>query len=78
MSILSICLINGISIDIQWIPREGNTQADYLSKIIDYQDWDVSEFFLNFINELWAYTQSIALPILPMLSSQDSTLCFGI
>jgi hypothetical protein len=28
MSIFSICLINGISIYIQWIPREGNTQAD--------------------------------------------------
>ena len=28
MSIFSICLINGISIDIQWIPRKGNTQAD--------------------------------------------------
>jgi hypothetical protein len=45
MSIFSICLINGISIYIQWIPREGNTQADYLSKIIDYEDWGVSEFF---------------------------------
>ena len=45
MSIFSICLINGISIEIQWIPREGNTQADYLSKIIDYEDWGVSEMF---------------------------------
>ena len=77
MSILSICLINGISIDIQWIPREGNTQANYLSKIIDYQDWGVSEFFLDYMNELWAYTQLIALPILPMVNCQDSTLCFG-
>jgi hypothetical protein len=39
MSIFSICLINSISIEIQWIPWEGNTQADYLSKIIDYEDW---------------------------------------
>jgi hypothetical protein len=53
MSIFSICLINGISIEIQWIPREGNTQADYLSKIIDYEDWGVSEMFFNFMNELW-------------------------
>jgi hypothetical protein len=45
MSIFFICLINGISIEIQWIPREGNTQADYLNKIIDYEDWGVSEMF---------------------------------
>lgn len=53
MSIFSTCLINGISIDIQWIPREGNTQADYLSKIVDYEDWGVSEHFFYFMNELW-------------------------
>jgi hypothetical protein len=53
MSIFSICLINGISIEIQWIPREGNTQADYLSKIIDYEDWGASEMFFNLMNELW-------------------------
>ena len=52
-SFFSICLIHGISIEIQWIPREGNTQADYLSKIIDYEDWGGSEMFFNFMNELW-------------------------
>jgi hypothetical protein len=28
-SIFSICLINGISIEMQWIPREGNAQGIY-------------------------------------------------
>ena len=43
MTFFSIGLINGISIDIQWIPKEGNTQADYIRKIIDYEDWGVSD-----------------------------------
>jgi hypothetical protein len=29
-----------------WIPRDQNTQADYLSRIIDIDDWAIStEFF---------------------------------
>jgi hypothetical protein len=28
-----------ISIDIQWIPRSENTKADYISKILDHEDW---------------------------------------
>ena len=37
--IFSTCLQNNISLDIQWIPRDQNSKADYLSKIIDYEDW---------------------------------------
>ena len=53
ISIFSICLQKGISINIQWIPRGENSKADYISKIIDYEDWGVSEFFYTFINDLW-------------------------
>ncbi|VDI83635.1 Hypothetical predicted protein [Mytilus galloprovincialis] len=52
ISIFSICLQKGISINIQWIPRGENSKADYISKIIDYEDWGVSEFFYSFINDL--------------------------
>ena len=38
----------GISIDIQWVPREQNTKADYISKMIDHEDWGISDdFFLH-------------------------------
>lgn len=41
----------GISIDAQWVPRNENLRADYLSKITDYEDWGVTdEFFANFKN----------------------------
>ncbi|CAC5371805.1 unnamed protein product [Mytilus coruscus] len=53
ISIFYICLQKRISINIQWIPRGENLKADYISKIIDFEDWGVSEFFYTFINDLW-------------------------
>ncbi|CAC5423024.1 unnamed protein product [Mytilus coruscus] len=53
ISIFSICLQKGISINIQWIPRGENLKADYINEIIDYEDWGVLEFFYTFINDLW-------------------------
>jgi hypothetical protein len=37
----SICLKARIELDIQYIPRSLNKKADYLSKIIDYDDWEI-------------------------------------
>ena len=41
-SVFSISLEARIEFDIQWIPRSLNQQADYLSKIIDYDDWEIT------------------------------------
>ena len=46
-SIFSICTKHSISIDIQWIPRKENTKADYISKMIDHEDWGVTYTFLS-------------------------------
>lgn len=53
ISIFETCLRNGITIEAQWVPREENTKADYLSKIIDYEDWGVTDDFFSFISGLW-------------------------
>ena len=45
-SIYSTCVTNSISIDIQWIPRSENEKADYISRLIDHEDWEVSGNFL--------------------------------
>lgn len=52
-SIYSMCVTNSISIDIQWVPRAENEQADYISRLIDHQDWEVSREFFDFMNRLW-------------------------
>ena len=38
----SIYLKARIELDIQWIPCSLNEKADYLSKIIDYDDWKIT------------------------------------
>ena len=52
-SIFSVCSQRGISIDVQWIPRSENMLADYISKMIDHEDWGVSFEFFHFIDEMW-------------------------
>ena len=50
MNIFSVCVQKGIIIDIQWIPRQENVKADYISNIIDYEDWGVTNEFFQFMN----------------------------
>ena len=40
--IFSICFTAGTQLDFQWIPRAENTRADYISKFIDYDDWEIT------------------------------------
>ncbi|CAC5365463.1 unnamed protein product [Mytilus coruscus] len=53
ISIFSICLQKGISINTQWIPRGENSKADYISKIIDYDDWVSRNAKLERFNSLF-------------------------
>ena len=32
---------NNIEVEVEWIPRSLNKKADYLSKIVDFDDWTV-------------------------------------
>ncbi|XP_068203816.1 uncharacterized protein [Palaemon carinicauda] len=49
----SFCVKYSIIVDIQWIPREKNQIADYLSKIIERDDWGLSPFIINLIIDKW-------------------------
>ena len=42
IEIFSVCFTAGIQLDIEWIPRAENTRADYISKFIDYDDWEIT------------------------------------
>jgi len=44
---------NNIEIDVQWIPRLLNERADYLSKIVDYDDWIVKDCYFRAVTSLW-------------------------
>ena len=50
-AVFSICLKARIELDIQWIPRSLNEKADYLSKIIDYDDWEITPQLFRLLEE---------------------------
>ena len=53
LSIFKLCRENGITIDIEWIPRSLNDKADYISKILDFDDWGVSVSFFDYLDKKW-------------------------
>ena len=42
-----------IAIDIEWIPRSENEVADYLSKIVDFEDWSVKDSYFQAVDSTW-------------------------
>ena len=39
LNIFSVCLANQIRLEPEWLLREENLQADFISRIVDYNDW---------------------------------------
>ena len=53
-SIFSICRKFKIfSLEVQWIPRTENAKADYISRMIDHEDWQTTIDFFSFLDNLW-------------------------
>jgi hypothetical protein len=44
---------NNISLSVDWIPRSQNEQADYFSKIIDFEDWRVNDSYFCMASARW-------------------------
>ena len=53
LSIFYICCHRGISIEMEWIPRSQNDQADFLSRIYDPDDWGLSWNTFQNIDIVW-------------------------
>ena len=51
--IFYICVQSGIYLDIQWIPRTLNQQADYISRLIDVDDWQTTNDLFLSLNDRW-------------------------
>ena len=51
--LLKFCVLNGISIEMKWIPREHNIDVDYLSKIIDYDDYTINDDVFRYLSSKW-------------------------
>ena len=60
----SFCFKFGIDLYIEWVPRSLNEKADYLSKIVDYDDWELApEFFFGNSTSSGGRLLLIALPL---------------
>ena len=44
---------HGIRLSVEWIPRTPNQKADYYSKIVDFDDWCVSNDYFRAIDSRW-------------------------
>lgn len=48
-----ICIEYRISLDVKWIPRDLNEAADSISKLIDFDDYALSDVIFQQINSFW-------------------------
>lgn len=46
-SIFTICIRSGIHLEVQWIPRSLNQQADFISRLTDTNDWQITKEFFS-------------------------------
>ena len=53
LAIFSLSVKNLIKIEPEWIPREKNKLADYLSRLVDYDDWMLNPEVFNIIDMAW-------------------------
>lgn len=42
LNIFHMCISNNIVLEMEWIPRDDTSYADYLSKLFDFDDWGAS------------------------------------
>ncbi|CAC5388127.1 unnamed protein product [Mytilus coruscus] len=53
INIFKLCSELNITLDIVWIPRSKNTKADYISKMIDIEDWGTNKEFFKLVDDMW-------------------------
>ena len=53
MDIFQTCLLNSVSIDMQWIPRDLNSAADDIRKFLDHDDYNINDTVFNALDDWW-------------------------
>ena len=53
VNILSTLMQTAIRLEMAWIPSEKNQQADYLSRLVDHDDWMVNPYIFQWIDSIW-------------------------
>ena len=50
MAIFELCLQHAIKLEVEWIPRSQNEKADFVSRIIDHDDWSLDPCLFQVID----------------------------
>lgn len=53
LDIYKQCLHYNLSLHVEWIPRTENERADFISRIVDFDDWGISEDLFLYMDSLW-------------------------
>ena len=56
MEVFYLCITNGISLEMEWLPRYENEAADAVSReaaVVDTDDWSITTNFFNIIDNRW-------------------------
>jgi len=53
MAIHRLCMKYGVRLFTEWVPRDENALADYYSKVVDSDDWQVNPTVFKQIDEWW-------------------------
>ena len=53
IKIFQFCAKHCIRLEVQWIPRTENEKADYISRLIDFDDWQITPPFFRSLGDLW-------------------------
>ena len=55
LSIFSLALTNQVRIEPEWIPRRQNQKADYIIKLMDYDDWSLDPGIFEQLDSRWGH-----------------------
>ena len=75
VKIFGACLRSKIKLEVQWIPRSENEKADFISRLIDVRDWQLTESFFATLEGVWGphsvdrFTRQFSSVLLKILES---------
>ena len=53
IKIFQFCAERSIRLEVQWIPRTENEKADYISQLVDFDDWQITHDLSQSLEQLW-------------------------
>jgi len=53
LKVFSLCVSHSIHLEPEWIPRKENELADYISRIVDSDDWQLEPTLFAWLDNVW-------------------------